>query len=637
MYNSRDLQYKTPFGAIPTGETVTFRLLLDCVHHWTEPQLLLTLGEDWEHPQSLPMHLHQATEEGLWYEVSWQSAVPQLVFYHFQVTRDGETLLLKRSHGGQGTLGHGEGEHWQLTVYDREYTTPRSLWGGIYYQIFPDRFSNSGTPKEGVPADRSFHQNWGELPDYLPNDQGEITNSDYFGGDLEGIRQKLPYLKELGITVLYLNPIFEAHSNHRYNTADYRSIDPLLGKEEDFVRLAQEAKSLGISLLLDGVFSHTGSDSLYFNRDGRYPTVGAYQSQESPYYSWYQFQEFPNRYACWWGFETLPEVREENPDYQAFICGPGGVIRHWMRLGACGYRLDVADELPDGMLETIRQAIREENPQGLLIGEVWEDASNKISYGQRRKYLLGKQLDGVMNYPFQNAVLAYIRQGDAPQLLETVLSILENYPKPSIHVLMNALSTHDSVRALTALGGEPYQGQDRTWQAQHHQLSPQAYHSGKELLKLAAILQFFLPGIPCIYYGDEAGRTGYRDPFNRCTYPWGQEDSELLSFYQRLSKARRESPATADGDFLPLSITSSLCVFVRKSQKGETLVAINRSQEALPLPIPPAFEGITATLLCGDLQGHLLGGFSGAVWHHWNSCAENNSFSSSPIQQKEPL
>ncbi len=626
IYDSRDLHYKRPFGAVPAGEPVTFRLLLDPQHTWREPQLLLTLGEDWDHPQPVDMALQEAGPEGLWYACQWTCQTPQLVFYCFQVQRDGETLLLKRGEGNQEILSHGEGCHWQLTVYDRAFSTPQHLKGGIYYQIFPDRFFCSGAPKAGVPADRILHAAWEEGPDYLPNAQGEITNSDYFGGDLEGIRQKLPYLRELGVTAIYLNPIFEAHSNHRYNTANYRAIDPLLGTQEDFVRLCSDAKAAGISILLDGVFSHTGSDSIYFNREGRYPTLGAYQSQESPYYPWYQFQEFPHRYACWWGFATLPEVREEEPSYRAFVCGADGVLRHWMGLGATGYRLDVADELPDSTLEQIRQAIKEENPDALLLGEVWEDASNKISYGHRRRYLLGQQLDTVMNYPFQNAILAYVREGNAPYLLETVLSILENYPKPAVDVLMNSLSTHDSVRALTALAGEPYQGQDRAWQAQRHTLTPEQYDLGRRRLQLAAVLQFFLPGIPCIYYGDEAGLTGYRDPFNRCTYPWGREDTELLAFFRTLSRARQKSPAVAVGDFLPLTVTADLCVFLRRSPQGETLVALNRGERPEQIPLPPTFASVEPTILCGSWDGRELGPLGSAVWNRFSAAgvAEND-------------
>lgn len=275
------------------------------------------------------------------------------------------------------------------------------------YQIFPDRFYRSGTTKYNVPQDRYLHQRWGSQPEWRPNHQGEITNSDYFGGDLEGIIQKLDYLQSLGITCIYLNPIFEAHSNHRYDTADYTKVDPLLGTKEDFKRLCKEANKRGMHIMLDGVFNHTGSDSIYFNRKGRYQTLGAYQSQESPYYDWYQFYQWPEQYACWWNFETLPNVNETNETYNAYINGTDGVIQTWLKAGADGWRLDVADELPDLFLDDITKAAKQVKPTSMILGEVWEDASNKMAYGQRRRYLLGKQLDSVMNYPFREAIIGF--------------------------------------------------------------------------------------------------------------------------------------------------------------------------------------------------------------------------------------
>ena len=195
------------------------------------------------------------------------------------------------------------------------------------------------------------------------------------------------------IICLYLNPIFEAHSNHRYNTADYRKIDPLLGTEEDFVELCAKAKAVGISVILDGVFSHTGSDSLYFNRNGRYGEhSGAYRDPDSPYREWYSFRRYPDDYESWWGFRTLPNVRETYPSYLDFICNPNtGVLAKWLSLGASGFRLDVADELPDAFLDRVYQTVKSFGEDKVVIGEVWEDASNKISYGNRRHYLLDRR------------------------------------------------------------------------------------------------------------------------------------------------------------------------------------------------------------------------------------------------------
>ena len=259
--------------------------------------------------------------------------------------------------------------------------------------------------------DRTIREDWGGQPYWRPNERGEVTNSDYFGGTLRGIEEKLPYLKSLHVTCLYLNPIFEAHSNHRYNTADYTKIDPVLGTEEDFQSLCAAAGRLGIRVMLDGVFSHTGSDSVYFNRQGRYPQPGAYQSQQSPYFSWYHFISWPEKYHSWWGFETLPEVEETDNNYNKYINGRQGVVRKWLKKGASGWRLDVADELPDSFLDQLTEAAKEEKPDAVVLGEVWEDATTKESYGSRRRYLLGRQLDSVMNYPFRNAVFGIFHRG----------------------------------------------------------------------------------------------------------------------------------------------------------------------------------------------------------------------------------
>ena len=316
-------------------------------------------------------------------------------------------------------------------------------------------------------ADRIYREKKDGEPYFWPNEQEDgYLNRDYFGGDFEGIRQKLPYLANLGVTCIYLNPIFEAHSNHRYNTADYLKPDPLLGTAEEFTRLCAEAKERGIRIILDGVFSHTGSDSLYFNREGRYGPGGAYRDRNSPYRSWYDFDSGYNcGYRSWWGFESLPEVQEDDPSYVNFICGKGGVIDTWLNRGASGFRLDVADELPDEFIEKIRAAVKSHGNDKLLIGEVWEDATTKEAFGRRRTYLRGHGLDTTMNYPFRNLTIDFVRGADAAAVADGLMDIVENYPKPAVDCLMNFLSTHDTERAMTAISGEPANGRDRYWQS----------------------------------------------------------------------------------------------------------------------------------------------------------------------------
>ncbi len=315
---------------------------------------------------------------------------------------------------------------------------------------------------------------------------------------MKGVISKLSYLKSLGVTAIYLNPIFEAHSNHRYNTADYLKIDPLLGNEEDFRALCAEAAKLGMGIILDGVFNHTGDDSVYFNRYGRYPGLGAAQSRDSAYFTWYDFQKWPEQYRCWWNFTTLPGVNENNPAFAEFVTGKGGVLEHWLAAGASGFRLDVADELPTPFLEKIRRTIKAAKPEALLVGEVWEDASNKTSYGERRHYLEGNELDGVMNYPFRNAIIAFLKGSGAQAFKEAVMTILEHYPKPCIDVLMNLLGTHDTPRILTELAGDRGDGHKREWKAiLCLDRTPGGWLAAHST---CSCVQFFLPAFPALLW-----------------------------------------------------------------------------------------------------------------------------------------
>lgn len=601
IYDSRLSDYKEPFGAVRAGTAVRFsvRLPKDVC-----PQLVeFALCSDGEADRFFPMQLDGCTLRYNRFSYTFTPPRPKLYFYYFQVTTpDGAHHVIHANEQMRGELGLHSDRYWQLTVYDPQSCRPAAFGDGILYQIFPDRFCNSGEKKQNVPTDRTLRADWGNLPVYLPNQNGEVTNSDYFCGDLAGITKNLDYLVKLGVTCLYLNPIFEAHSNHRYNTADYLHIDPLLGTEEDFATLCQEARARGISIILDGVFSHTGSDSVYFNRNGRYGQhTGAYRDPDSPYREWYSFRHYPDDYDSWWGFKTLPNVRETNPRYVDFICNPEtGVLAHWLKLGASGFRLDVADELPDAFLDRVYQTVKSFGQDKIVIGEVWEDASNKISYGNRRRYLLGSQMDGVMNYPFRNAVLGYILTGNADDFVDGVLSIVENYPPPAMSSMMNSLSTHDTPRAITVLAGESMEGKDRNWQANHHYLSMDAYRHGQVLLKMASCLQYFLPGTPCLYYGDEAGLSGYADPFNRCCYPWGYENQELVEWFQQLGQLRRSYPFLIDAEFVPLVVDSNLCAYIRKKGKQSVLVAINRAYHPRALHLPQEFTNSKPQILLGD-------------------------------------
>ena len=600
MFHSRNPIYRNPTGAVQAHTNIHFKLLVPREFRCSAARLMVgeeftkqvkTLGLFW---------CGMNGEDHEWWECDFTPEQSGLYFYRFEIDTWRGTLGITSRFGGESGIdefGTPEGECWQLTVFESQYQIPDWLSGGIMYQIFPDRFYRSGTTKYNVPQDRYLHQRWGSQPEWRPNHQGEITNSDYFGGDLEGIIQKLDYLQSLGITCIYLNPIFEAHSNHRYDTADYTKVDPLLGSKEDFKRLCKEANKRGMHIMLDGVFNHTGSDSIYFNRKGRYQTLGAYQSQESPYYDWYQFYQWPEQYACWWNFETLPNVNETNETYNAYINGTDGVIQTWLKAGADGWRLDVADELPDLFLDDITKAAKQVKPTSMILGEVWEDASNKMAYGQRRRYLLGKQLDSVMNYPFREAIIGFLTGKNPAEMMELIMTVLEHYPPGAIHLLMNHIGTHDTERILTVLGGEPLNGRDREWQSRT-KLSQEQRSRGLALLKLASLMQYTLPGIPCVYYGDEAGMEGYRDPFNRGCFPWGHEDAELVNWYRSLGKIRHSCEVLKQGTLEPYYADDDCFVYVRSDEAvgQKLLVAVNRTAQRKQLCMVQEWETASALL-----------------------------------------
>ena len=604
-YNSRDLFFKDKFGSISAGEEIHLRLCMP--RSFCCSKAIFMLRRDDGHYEERDMLWAGMADENteIW-DIHTTIETEGLYWYHFDyISSYGRSSILQTEGGIGDFVGAPTArKDWQLTVTERDFTTPDWLKGGIIYQIFPDRFYNSGAKKENVPEDRILRTDWGNEPEWRPTPEGKVLNNDFFGGDLKGIGEKLPYLKDLGVTCIYLNPIFESHSNHRYDTADYGKIDPLLGTEEDFKKLCKDAKKQGIHIILDGVFSHTGDDSVYFNRKGRYNTLGAYNSPESPYYKWYKFTNYPDKYQSWWGFVTLPEVIEEGEEYRNFINGKGGIIEKWLKAGADGFRLDVADELPDIFIDELRARLKETKPDALLMGEVWEDATTKHSYGSRRRYLLGSQFDSVMNYPFANAILDFCRSGKAESFMSTVMQIVENYPKQCLDVMMNHIGTHDTERAITKIAGESCEYRDRQWQSCHS--LGDKYEKGIGLLKCAVALQYTLPGVPSVYYGDEAGLEGYKDPFNRGCYPWGNENRELIDFYKTMGKIRKENSVFQKGYFSPVSSMLGCVAYRRHDENGNVMVIVNRNEHSISYRLPYDFENSFALYGANPLNGEVF-------------------------------
>lgn len=575
-YNPLDPACKSVLGGVRQNESFTIRIFGK-----SDEPCIFVLQRDGCEAQSL----HMQNISGGW-ELQLSFAEPGLYFYWFRL--GGRRAALGEDRNAEFS---DSASAYQILVYRECFATPAWFKGGIMYQIFPDRFFKSGETL--AEKGKWLHKDWHETPEFRPNEKGKILNNDFFGGNFRGILKKLDYLQSLHVTVIYLNPIFRAFSNHRYDTGDYMQLDPMLGSEEDFSALVSECGKRGIRLILDGVFNHTGDDSRYFNKYGTYDEIGAYQSKDSKYYSWYNFRHFPDKYDSWWGIDVLPAVNENCPSYIDFITGENGVLRRWMKYPLGGFRLDVADELPDEFVAKIRSAVKSANGDAVVIGEVWEDASNKIAYSTRRKYFQGEELDSVMNYPLKDAIINFVVSGNTSLLRRTVGMLLDHYPKCVLDSLMNILGTHDTVRVLTALGGVCAYNKEEMAVLK---LSAEQRAVATERLKIAAILLYTFFGVPCIYYGDEIGMEGYSDPFCRKPFAWDLIDEDILSHYRWLGELRSRYTAFRDGDYRELYHDDNCIVFERRKGKEAAITVANLGNNKYTL----RFNGVLYNQLSGE-------------------------------------
>ncbi len=568
-HNSHSAFYRSPFGSVACESEVTLSLAVAEVGIPESIKLVTSLGEHFMHYESTI-----AGSDIYSVKITMPSA-PLKLYYYFRLETPDGTLYYGNSDeafGGIGRIWDNIPEKcYQITVYSADYKTPDWFKKSVCYQIFPDRFARSGD----FLGDKSYakKRTWGDVPFYKREQFGNVYDcSDFFGGNLLGICEKLPYLADLGIGAIYLNPIFSAYSNHRYDTGDYEKIDPMLGTNADFERLCLEAEKLGIRIILDGVFNHTGSDSKYFNKNDTYSCVGAYQSKSSPYYDWYRFFDYPDRYESWWGMDTLPQVEENNEDFRKYILsGDDAIVKKWLRMGASGWRLDVADELPDSFIRELRENVKKTNRDAVIIGEVWEDASNKIAYGKEREYLLGYELDSVMNYPLRNALIDFaLERIDAKEFDLRLTSLRENYPKETFYSLLNFLSSHDVERILTVMGDFFPDNKD---EMAVFTLSGDDLKIAKARLVALYRILFTLPGVPCLFYGDELGVQGFGDPFCRSCFPKDGGDKDIFDEVKSLIKMRNSNKVLTEGSLETVYTYSGGYGFLR-SGDGEHILTL---------------------------------------------------------------
>lgn len=500
-----------------------------------------------------------------------------LLFYEFLLLRGEHTLFTSSINNSDFELKTHSDRKFSLLIYRSDFSVPKWFGNGIMYHIFVDRFAKGDVEPTGR-DDIEINDDWENgIPQFAQYQGAPLKNNMFFGGNLVGICDKLDYIASLGTSVIYLSPIFKAYSNHKYDTGDYSVVDDMFGGEDALLELIEKAGKRGIKIILDGVFNHTGDDSLYFNKYGKYPSVGAYQSDSSPYSSWYTFSSFPDKYEAWWGIEILPKLNLKNEDCADYFVGDGGIIEKYTKMGIGGWRLDVADELPDHFLERIRSKANESsNGNAVIIGEVWENAAVKVSYGKRRKYFWGSQLDSVMNYPLKNGIVDFVRYGDADALYNVLTELYSSYPKCVCNSLMNILGTHDTERILTVLGG------DEARDATNAELSTKRMNDTDRArairyLKIASVLQYTAFGIPSVFYGDEVGMEGYHDPFCRRPFPWGNENYDILEYYKKLGMLRLEETALIKGDFDVLEHGESTIAFERYDNESRICIAANRS------------------------------------------------------------
>ncbi|MBQ4091010.1 MAG: alpha amylase C-terminal domain-containing protein [Clostridia bacterium] len=593
-------------GALPCGAVVTFEVTVPT--RLGVDGIVMRIRRDGREDRDiafLPIGKGNAMDVYSYsLDTAWlcQGADSGLFYYEFLFLRGLNTLFTDTQNNLDFSVSEKEGQRFRLLVYSRDFETPSAFGRGVMYQIFVDRFyRGEGEEAKNVPmrADAEMNFDWDNgIPQFAAKNGEPLKNNMFFGGTLWGVAEKLDYLASLGVTFIYLCPVFEAYSNHKYDTGDYSRIDDMFGGEQAFDDLVSKARERGIGIILDGVFNHTGDDSVYFNRYRRYGEGGAYNDGNSPYKDWYRFRSYPYDYESWWQIEILPKLNHQNESCRRYFTGEDGIIQKYIKRGIAGWRLDVADELSDEFLDELRVAAKSASGgEAVIIGEVWENAADKVAYGKRRRYFQGRQLDSVMNYPLKNAIVDFCLYGDADCLYNTLTEIYASYPKFVSDKLMNLLGTHDTERILTVLGRDMGDGDAPNAVLATKRLSAEQRVRGASMLKLAAVIQFCAYGIPCIYYGDEVGVEGYGDPFCRMPFPWREMESEfradILRFYKKLGQIRHTESALDEGSFWVLDRNENALAFVRENGDDRLIVAVSRQKDyQLELPARATYRDL---------------------------------------------
>ncbi|PPV12692.1 alpha-glycosidase [Clostridium butyricum] len=555
MHDSQSIVYRRPFGAVEEGQKVKLSIDIE-----KEIVVAIELLQFDGTKVNMGMEKEYLNSGNYRYsiEIDTEDALGVLGYYFILI--DGYDRVYYGNNdehlGGIGQIYTYNPVPYQITIYKKS-NLPEWYKEGIIYQIFVDRFCNGNDDGSiNNPKKNSFiYGRWDDTPVYIKDYQGRTIRWDFYGGNIRGIIKKLDYIKSLGVNIINLSPIFKSSSCHKYDAGDYDIIDEMFGTEEDFKELCEKAKSKDIKIILDGVFSYTSSDSRYFNKAGNYDEIGAYQSPNSKYHNWYKFNRYPYGYECWWGIEGRPNINVMHNSYIDFLVNrDDSIIKKWIDLGASGWRLNVTDELPDEFIEIIRDRLDTLDKETVLIGDVWDDASNKISYSKKRRYLYGKEIQSVTNYPLRESLINFTRGYiKSDKLKKKVMSLYENYPREVFLGNINLIGTSDTERILTVLDGN------------------------MRCLKIIVALQFTIPGVPLIYYGDETGVTGGKDPDNRKSYPWENEDVDLIGFYKRIAQIRNGQDALKKGDFNIFDTEEDIFAFERVYENERIVVVVNVS------------------------------------------------------------